>query len=109
MLARPFDLFRNVLMKFGLIATGRIADTQLAPALNAAEGAQLWSVYSRDAARAGEFAAKHGAASPTPGYGDLDAMLADPELDAVLIASPDKLHAPQTLAANYVETIGDLL
>ena len=86
-------------MKFGLIATGRIAETQLAPAINAAAGAELWSVYSRDKQRADDFAARHGAASETPGYDDLDAMLADQELDAVLIASPDKLHASQTIAA----------
>jgi len=86
-------------MKFAMIATGRIAETQLAPAINAAQGAQLWSVYSRDKARANEFAARHGAASATPGYDDLDALLADDELDAVIIASPDKLHAPQAIAA----------
>lgn len=86
-------------MKFALIATGRIAQTQLAPALNAAQGAELWSVYSRDAARAAEFAQAHGASSPTPGYDDLDECLADPQLDAVFIASPDKLHAPQAIAA----------
>ena len=86
-------------MKFAMIATGRIAETQLAPAINAAQGVQLWSVYSRDKARANEFAARHGAASATPGYDDLDALLADDELDAVIIASPDKLHAPQAIAA----------
>jgi 1,5-anhydro-D-fructose reductase (1,5-anhydro-D-mannitol-forming) len=86
-------------MKFALIATGRIADTQLAPALAAAPGAELWSVYSRDATRATEFANSHGASSPDPGYDDLDKCLADPELDAVFIASPDKLHAAQAIAA----------
>jgi 1,5-anhydro-D-fructose reductase (1,5-anhydro-D-mannitol-forming) len=86
-------------MKIGLIATGRIAETQLAPAINAAAGAELWSVYSRDRQRASDFANRHGAASATPGYGDLDEMLADDALDAVLIASPDKLHAAQTIAA----------
>ncbi|MEM7404556.1 MAG: Gfo/Idh/MocA family oxidoreductase [Pseudomonadota bacterium] len=86
-------------MKIGLIATGRIAETQLAPAINAAQGAELWSVFSRDQARAADFASRHGASAPTPAHADLDAMLADPDLDAVLIASPDKLHAPQTIAA----------
>ena len=69
-------------MKIGLIATGRIAETQLAPAINAAAGAELWSVYSRDRQRASDFANRHGAASATPGYGDLDEMLADDALDA---------------------------
>ena len=30
----------------------RIAETQLAPAINLADGAELWSVYSRDQGRA---------------------------------------------------------
>ncbi|MBT6273309.1 MAG: Gfo/Idh/MocA family oxidoreductase, partial [Chromatiales bacterium] len=86
-------------MKIAMIATGRIAETQLAPAIAAARGAQLWSVYSRDQGRAEAFARTHGAASATPAYDNLDALLSDDELDAVLIASPDKLHAPQTIAA----------
>ena len=51
-------------LKIAMIATGGIADTQLAPALTNAPSAQLWSVYSCDKARAGAFASKHGAASP---------------------------------------------
>jgi predicted dehydrogenase len=86
-------------LKVAMIATGGIADSQLAPALTQAPSAQLWSVYSRDRARAQAFAAKHGAASPDAAHDDLDALLADPELDAVLIASPDKLHADQTVRA----------
>jgi predicted dehydrogenase len=56
-------------------------------------------VHSRDKARAEAFAAKHGAASPDSARDDLDALLADPELEAVLIASPDKLHADQAVRA----------
>ena len=86
-------------LNVAMIATGGIADRQLAPALTAAPNAKLWSVYSRDKARAAEFAAKHGAAGSNPAHDDLDALLADPDLDAVLIASPDKLHADQAIRA----------
>ena len=86
-------------LNVAMIATGGIADTQLAPALTQAPSAQLWSVYSRDKARADAFAAEHGAASSDAGHDDLDALLADPELEAVLIASPDKLHADQAVRA----------
>ena len=86
-------------VNFAMIATGRIADNQLAPAVGAAEGARLWSVFSRDRGRARDFAARHRAASPEPACDDLDELLADPELDAVIIASPDKVHAAQGLAA----------
>lgn len=86
-------------LNIAMIATGGIADKQLAPALAAAPSAQLWSVLSRDKDRAGAFAAKHGAVAPNPAYDDLDMLLADPDLDAVLIASPDKLHADQGVRA----------
>lgn len=86
-------------LKIAMIATGRIAETQLAPAINLAEGAELWSVYSRDQGRADAFAQAHGAKAPKPAFDNLDALLADDELDAVMIASPDGLHAEQTIAA----------
>ena len=87
------------MIRIGLIGPGRIADRYLAPAIGATDGAELWTVLSRDPARAATFAARHGAAAPDPAPRDLAAMLADPALDAVLIASPDKLHADQAIAA----------
>lgn len=86
-------------LNIAMIATGGIADRELAPALTQTSDAQLWSVYSRDKARAAAFADKHGAAATAPAYDDLDELLADPDLHAVLIASPDKLHADQTIRA----------
>jgi len=86
-------------IRVGLIGPGGIADTHLAPAIAATEGLALWSVLSRDRERAAAFAAKHGARAAQPAHTELDAMLADRELDAVVIASPDKLHAAQAVAA----------
>lgn len=82
-------------LNFAMLGTGRIAHGQLAPAMAQAEGARLWSVLSRDLGRAKKFAETHQAESPSPAYSDLDALVADPELDAVIIATPDKLHAEQ--------------
>ncbi|HTK05306.1 MAG TPA: Gfo/Idh/MocA family oxidoreductase [Candidatus Eisenbacteria bacterium] len=87
------------ILRFGIIGPGGIADSQLAPALARVPGTALWSVMSRDHGRAAAFALKHGAASPSPAHADLGGMLADPALDAVVIATPDKLHAPQAIAA----------
>lgn len=86
-------------LRVGLIGTGVSGDKLLAPGLAEAEGAELWSVLSRDKARAADFAARHGAKAPAPAFDDLDALLGDPELDAVFVASPDKLHAAQTIRA----------
>ena len=86
-------------LKIGMIATGKIADVSLAPALVDVDDTQLWSVYSRELARAAAFAERHGAAAPNPAHEDLSDLLADPALDAIIIASPDKLHAEQAIAA----------
>ena len=39
-------------INIALLGTGRIADNALAPAIGLANGAQLWSVLSRDKSRA---------------------------------------------------------
>ena len=93
----PIDTVRP--LRFAMIATGGIAENALAPAIDSAAGVQLWSVLSRDAGRARDFAERHGAAAPRPAHTDLGALLADPELDAVVIASADGLHAEQCIAA----------
>ena len=49
-------------VNLAMIATGRIAGNQLAPAVAQARGARLWSVLSRDRRRAADFAARHAAA-----------------------------------------------
>ena len=86
-------------MNIAMLGTGRIADQQLAPAITDVDGVRLWSVLSRDTERGREFAERHHAESEHAVHTDLDSLLADEDLDAVLIATPDKLHASQTIAA----------
>ena len=86
-------------VRYAMIGTGTAAELLLAPAVAAVPTATLWSVVSRSIERAEQFAAEHRAESPTPAYRSLEACLADPELDAVIVATPDALHAEQALAA----------
>ena len=72
-------------------------DRAFGPALSATPNARLWSVLSRDRDRASQFAQAHGAGSPTPAHTDLAELLADPDLDGVIIASPDRVHAEQAV------------
>ena len=87
------------MMNIALVGPGRIAEHSLIPGLAKVPEARLWSVMSRDLRRARDFARRHGAAGGETAHDRLDTLLADPELDAVIIATPDKLHAEQTLAA----------
>ena len=86
-------------LKMAMIGTGRIAEGKLLPALRDAESAELWSVLSRDKSRAEAVAREFAAGASNPGHDDLNTLLADPDLDAVIIATPDKLHAEQAIAA----------
>ncbi len=86
-------------MNLAILGTGGIADGRLAPAIRIADGVQLWSVLSRSADRAAAFAKAHRARAPEPAHTDLAVLLGDPQLDGVVIATPDKLHAHQTIAA----------
>lgn len=80
------------LLRVGIIGTGSIADDMHAPALKLASNACLWSVLSRDIDRSRLFAKKHTAKAPSPAHDDLGLFLGDPNLDAVIVASPDRLH-----------------
>ncbi|MFA5562352.1 MAG: Gfo/Idh/MocA family oxidoreductase [Eubacteriales bacterium] len=82
-------------MKLGIIGTGHISH-RLAEAVSLTPGVTLWSVYSRDMSRGQAFAARYGV--PTV-HTDLAAFLADPQPDAVYVASPNSLHESQTVAA----------
>ncbi len=82
-------------MRLATIGSGTIVDTFL-EAVSQTEGVSLEAVYSRTEARAAEFAEKHGARK---WYADLPSMLADPQIDAVYIASPNSLHCSYGKAA----------
>ncbi len=81
---------------WGIIGIGGHANRFMAPALNKASGMSLVAVCSRDIERAKAFAAKHNAKRA---YDSFEKMLEDPELDVLYVATPNNLHAVQTIQA----------
>jgi 1,5-anhydro-D-fructose reductase (1,5-anhydro-D-mannitol-forming) len=69
-------------------------ENKIAPAINAANEAELVAVYSRDQGRADAFAARHNAQAA---YNSLADLLADSRVDGVFISSPNSLHASQAI------------
>lgn len=86
-------------LRIGVLGPGWIADRRLLPALGKINGAYLWSVCGRDFDRTSDFARKHRARGRRPVQTKIARFLEDPELDAVLIATPDRLHFEQAMLA----------
>lgn len=80
----------------GLLGTGSIATRAFAPAASGLENARLAAVLSRDQARGEAFAQQFGIPEV---YTDLDALLQSPQVQAVIVATPDASHEPQVIAA----------
>jgi predicted dehydrogenase len=82
-------------IRWGISSTGTIAG-DFARALGRVPDAQLVAVGSRTQERADAFAQEHGAER---GYPSLGAMLDDPDVDVVYIASPHTEHCREALQA----------
>jgi 1,5-anhydro-D-fructose reductase (1,5-anhydro-D-mannitol-forming) len=83
-------------LRWGVIGLGRIVKTTIAPAMVAEPECELVAGVSRDRARADAFAKEFGARYAYTSY---DEMLANPDVDAVYIATPNAQHVDQVVAA----------
>jgi 1,5-anhydro-D-fructose reductase (1,5-anhydro-D-mannitol-forming) len=83
-------------VRWGIIGCGNVTEVKSGPAFQQAEGSELVAVMRRDAALAEDYARRHGVPR---WYADAEALIADPEVDAVYIATPPHMHRPYTLAA----------
>jgi predicted dehydrogenase len=81
---------------WGIIGCGDVTEVKSGPALQKAERSQLVSVMRRDAAKAADYAARHGVPRWTD---DADTLIADPEVTAVYVATPPSSHADYTIRA----------
>lgn len=81
---------------WGVVGIGNIVQGTIAPAIVAEAECDLVAGVSRDQGRADEFAARFGAGYA---YTDYEEMLANPEVEAVYIATPNVQHAEQVVAA----------
>jgi 1,5-anhydro-D-fructose reductase (1,5-anhydro-D-mannitol-forming) len=77
------------MLGFAILGPGRFAEARIAPALHRSGNCSLVAVVSRDRTRAEAFGEEHGVARA---YDDLGAALADPDVQAVWVATPHSLH-----------------
>ena len=82
-------------VKWGIVSTADI-NRKLIPGAHASEKVELVAVASRDQARADAYAREWGIPRA---YGTYEALLADPEIEAVYISLPNTLHCEWSIKA----------
>jgi predicted dehydrogenase len=83
-------------VRWGILSTANIGMGKVTPAIQRAEGCEVVAIGSRDAAAAERAAAQLGIPRTHDSY---EALLADPEVDAVYIPLPNHLHVPWAIQA----------
>jgi predicted dehydrogenase len=83
-------------VRWGILGTAGIAESAFLPALRETGDGVAVSVGSRDLERGRAWAAEQLVAGAVQGY---DAVIADPDVEAVYIPLPNGLHADWTIAA----------
>ena len=82
-------------MKWGIVSTADI-NRKVIPGAHASEKVDLVAVASRDQARAEAYAAEW---EIPRAYGSYEALLGDPEIEAVYISLPNTMHAEWSIKA----------
>ncbi len=83
-------------LRLGIVGTGAIAQLAHLPVLSKLKGAELVAVCDNDLVKARALADRF---SIPDAFSDIDELLEFDALDAVVIATPNHLHEPHTLAA----------
>ncbi|CAH9113281.1 unnamed protein product [Cuscuta epithymum] len=85
-------------VRFGIIGCAYIA-RKLSRAINLSQNAVLHAVGSRSLEKAEKFAAENGFPASAKIYGSYEAVLDDPDVDAVYVPLPTSLHAKWAVLA----------
>ena len=81
-------------VRWGMIGCGSVAERKSGPAFYKAPGSALVAVMGRRLEAVADYAARHAIARV---YTDVDALINDPEVDAVYIATPPDSHYAYSL------------
>jgi 1,5-anhydro-D-fructose reductase (1,5-anhydro-D-mannitol-forming) len=81
-------------VRWGIVGCGDVTEVKSGPGFQKAHGSALVAVMRRDQAKAEDYARRHGVPRV---YATADALIADPEVDAVYIATPPSSHCDLAL------------
>lgn len=82
-------------VRWGIIGCGNVTEVKSGPGFQKADDSALVAVMRRNAALAEDYARRHGVPR---WYDDAAALIADPEVDAVYVATPPSSHKQHVLA-----------
>lgn len=83
-------------LHWGILGAGKIAERQMVSAMAQASDQQLVAIMRRDLDAARAFAATHGVPHA---HDSVTALVTDPTVDALYVATPPYLHAEQVIQA----------
>jgi predicted dehydrogenase len=83
------------MVRWGIIGCGEVTEVKSGPGFQKADGSALVAVMRRDLAKAQDYARRHGVPRA---YDRADALINDPDVDAVYIATPPSSHCELTIA-----------
>jgi predicted dehydrogenase len=83
-------------IRWGIIGCGEVTEVKSGPGFQKARGSALVAVMRRDAAKAEDYARRHGVPR---WYVDAEALVRDPDVDAVYVATPPSTHKRFALLA----------
>ncbi len=83
-------------VRWGILSTANIARAAVIPAIQSSKNGVVAAVASREEQKGAEFASRCGIPRS---YGSYEALLADPDIDAVYIPLPNSLHYEWTIKA----------
>jgi predicted dehydrogenase len=86
----------NSAIKWGILGCGDVTEVKSGPAFNLVPNSELVAVMRRDAAKAEDYAKRHGVSK---WYSHADDLINDPEVNAVYIATPPNAHAELAIKA----------
>ena len=83
-------------LRWGVLSTAKIGREKVIPALQASQHNEVVAIYSRNLQNARATAESLGIAQA---YGSYEAMLADPQIDAIYNPLPNHLHVDWSIKA----------
>ena len=90
-----FSVTEAFMFRIGIIGCGKIAQVRHLPEYRENPAAEIYGLYDLNGARAAELAAEYGAKA----YPSIEAMLSDPEIDAVSVCTVNDSHAQIAIEA----------